>query len=100
MTIFFNELKVNEHYLHGNFELVEFQGKDYLVVTRKEYKDIFEKYINNFTEISRFSSEKANLLNDLYNGQSIKFVNLEIGKDKELLIEIKKSDFKASKNFK
>ncbi|MCD8760739.1 MULTISPECIES: hypothetical protein [Mammaliicoccus] len=99
MTIFFNELKVNEHNLFGRFELVEFQGKDYLIVADNRQKDLFDNFINNVTEITRFINEKGNMLSNLYDGKAVNFVNLEIGKDNELLIEIKKSDFKATRNF-
>ncbi|RTX73782.1 hypothetical protein CD117_04125 [Mammaliicoccus sciuri] len=99
MTIFFNELKVNGHHLFGRFELAEFQGKDYLVVSDIRQKDLFDNFINNITEITRFVNEKGDMLKNLYDGKPVNFINLEIGKDNELIIEVVKSDFKATRNF-
>lgn len=104
----FTDLNVNGKCFFGDFSF-QTDGKGYFLSFRKlDNLDLFEKFIDNRTEISILKSkltynleepEKHDFIKEVFDGKNVRFLKLEKSKE-GFFVEVVKSDFKASKNFK
>ncbi|QIH78297.1 hypothetical protein GTN30_06395 [Macrococcoides canis] len=92
MTIKMNYVIINGKYLSGRFELFSDESNYYLFFAQDNLLELFKDFVVRETTVTTFidetnSSNRINLLNEVFEGSSIKFTEF-IGLDDGYAIKI------------